>query len=233
MCIWFLAVIIQTGYDDAVEILDKKLEEMWKRLDGTYQIDLNIWEVTLLRRFIMDIKKLKTFFMWCVIINGILLVFSFAFCILLPDLIYNIHGKLFNIDNETLNVLIYLFLGIFKIFWLIFNVTPYVTLIILEKKNWLRMKALCYCGSQKFYGECCFPLISGSLKPKNPEQLMRSRYSAFCIKNIEYLISSHHPCRLLQKQWDRAITWEFKIYLWKWTMVLFWWCNTWTFEIFP
>ena len=83
----------------------------------------------------MDIKKLKTFFMWCVIINGILLVFSFAFCILLPDLIYNIHGKLFNIDNETLNVLIYLFLGIFKVFWLIFNVTPYVTLIILEKKN--------------------------------------------------------------------------------------------------
>ncbi|MCK5836335.1 MAG: hypothetical protein KAH09_03630 [Desulfobacula sp.] len=26
-------------YDEAVEILDKKLEEMWERLDGTYQID--------------------------------------------------------------------------------------------------------------------------------------------------------------------------------------------------
>jgi len=25
--------------DEAVEILDKKLEEMWKRLDGTYQIN--------------------------------------------------------------------------------------------------------------------------------------------------------------------------------------------------
>lgn len=83
----------------------------------------------------MNMKKLKTFFMWCVIINGILLVFSFAFCILLPDLIYNIHGKLFNIDNETLNVLIHLVLGIFKVFWLIFNVTPYVALIILEKKH--------------------------------------------------------------------------------------------------
>ncbi|MCD4676693.1 MAG: hypothetical protein K8S18_11970, partial [Desulfobacula sp.] len=50
-------------------------------------------------------------------------------------------------------------------------------------------KTTCYCGSQKFYEECCFPFISGSLIPKNPEQLMRSRYSAFCIKNIEYLIS--------------------------------------------
>jgi len=30
---------------------------------------------------------------------------------------------------------------------------------------------------------------------KNPEQLMRSRYSAFCTKDIEYLISTHHPSR--------------------------------------
>ena len=26
-------------YDEAVEILDKKLEEMWERLDGSYQIN--------------------------------------------------------------------------------------------------------------------------------------------------------------------------------------------------
>ena len=31
--------IKQNEYNEAVEILDKKLEEMWKRLDGTYQID--------------------------------------------------------------------------------------------------------------------------------------------------------------------------------------------------
>ncbi len=30
--------ISQKKYDKAVEILDKKLEEMWKRLDGSYQI---------------------------------------------------------------------------------------------------------------------------------------------------------------------------------------------------
>ncbi len=29
----------QNGYDEAVEALDKKLEKMWKRLDGTYQIN--------------------------------------------------------------------------------------------------------------------------------------------------------------------------------------------------
>jgi len=31
--------IKQNEYDDAVEILDKKNEEMWARLDGTYQIE--------------------------------------------------------------------------------------------------------------------------------------------------------------------------------------------------
>ncbi|WP_413909528.1 DUF4268 domain-containing protein [Desulfobacula sp.] len=31
--------INQNEYDEVVEILDKKLEEMWERLDGSYQID--------------------------------------------------------------------------------------------------------------------------------------------------------------------------------------------------
>jgi len=53
----------------------------------------------------------------------------------------------------------------------------------------------CYCNSQKNYNECCFPFLSGSLKAENPEQLMRSRYSAFCTKDVQYLISTHHPSR--------------------------------------
>ena len=31
--------IKQDEYEEATKILDKKLEKMWKRLDGTYQID--------------------------------------------------------------------------------------------------------------------------------------------------------------------------------------------------
>jgi hypothetical protein len=30
--------IKQYKYDEAVEDLDQKLEEMWKRMDGTYQV---------------------------------------------------------------------------------------------------------------------------------------------------------------------------------------------------
>ncbi len=34
--------ISQKKYDKAVDVLDKKFDEMWDRLDGSYQISSNI-----------------------------------------------------------------------------------------------------------------------------------------------------------------------------------------------
>ncbi len=53
----------------------------------------------------------------------------------------------------------------------------------------------CHCKSRKKYHDCCKPFLSGASTPKTPEELMRSRYSAFCEKNIEYLVSTHHPSK--------------------------------------
>ena len=50
----------------------------------------------------------------------------------------------------------------------------------------------CYCGSQVSFNQCCEPLLNGTKKAITAEQLMRSRYSAFCCANIDYLIDSHH-----------------------------------------
>jgi SEC-C motif domain protein len=60
----------------------------------------------------------------------------------------------------------------------------------------------CYCGSQIKYKDCCYPFLTGASKPETPEQLMRSRYSAFCTKNIEYLVSTHHPSRRQSNERD-------------------------------
>jgi hypothetical protein len=79
---------------------------------------------------IMDIQTLTTFFMWCTIINGTLLVFWITMCILVPDLVYRTQNKWFPIPRETFNVVIYSFLGLFKIVFLVFNVVPYVALLI-------------------------------------------------------------------------------------------------------
>ena len=51
-------------------------------------------------------------------------------CILAPDLVYRTQSKWFPIPQETFNVVIYSFLGLFKIVFLVFNVVPYVALLI-------------------------------------------------------------------------------------------------------
>ena len=45
----------------------------------------------------------------------------------------------------------------------------------------------CPCGLQKNYDDCCGSFITGRALPKTPEQLMRSRYTAYTQANIEYI----------------------------------------------
>lgn len=78
----------------------------------------------------MDTQTLTRFFLWCTIIDGTLLVLWTALCLLTPDLLYRIQSKWFPIPRETYNVVIYSFLGVFKIVFLVFNVVPYVALLI-------------------------------------------------------------------------------------------------------
>ena len=52
---------------------------------------------------------------------------------------------------------------------------------------------LCPCGSNIEYAECCRPLIKAERPALTAEQLMRSRYSAYVKKEIEYIFTSLHP----------------------------------------
>ena len=80
----------------------------------------------------MDIQAITAFFMWCTIINGTLLVLWSTMFMLAPDLVYRIQNYFFPIPRETFNVVFYAFLGLFKIILLVFNVVPYVALLIVE-----------------------------------------------------------------------------------------------------
>jgi SEC-C motif-containing protein len=51
---------------------------------------------------------------------------------------------------------------------------------------------ICPCGSGVPYDVCCRPLIRGEQSAKTAEQLMRSRYSAYVKKEIEYIFTSLH-----------------------------------------
>ncbi|HGN1707163.1 TPA: YchJ family protein [Providencia rettgeri] len=51
----------------------------------------------------------------------------------------------------------------------------------------------CYCGNNAQFNHCCAPFLQGKSIPESPEQLMRSRYSAYVLCNADYLIDTWHP----------------------------------------
>ena len=83
----------------------------------------------------MDFQNIKTFFMWCTVINGGLLIISVITGIVGLDFVYSIHGRLFQISRETFNMTYYFFIGLYKIVWLVFNSVPYIALLIIGKKS--------------------------------------------------------------------------------------------------
>jgi hypothetical protein len=83
----------------------------------------------------MDIQALTRFFMWCTIINGSLAFVWGIFCFLAPDLVYSIQNYGFPMPREAFNLIIYSFLGLFKIFFLIFNLVPYLALLIMGRRK--------------------------------------------------------------------------------------------------
>lgn len=49
----------------------------------------------------------------------------------------------------------------------------------------------CYCCSGKLFSECCEPLLLGQVSAPDAEALMRSRFSAYCTKNYDYILSTY------------------------------------------
>jgi SEC-C motif domain protein len=56
-----------------------------------------------------------------------------------------------------------------------------------------RHLSLCPCKSKKNYQDCCLPFHQNKALPKTAEALMRSRYSAFFFRLVDYLIETTHP----------------------------------------
>ena len=78
----------------------------------------------------MDIQTLTTFFMWCTILNVALLIFSYLVCAFFGDFSYRINNRFFPISREAFSIVTYSFLGLYKILILVFNVIPYIALLI-------------------------------------------------------------------------------------------------------
>ena len=80
----------------------------------------------------MDIFELRSFFFWCTIINGGLLVFWTAACVIAPDAVYRTQRKFFPLPKDVIMIVLYSFLAVYKIMFLVFNLVPYFALLIIS-----------------------------------------------------------------------------------------------------
>ena len=79
----------------------------------------------------MDIQTLTTFFMWCTIINAGFLFFLALVYLLAPNLAYRLQSRFIPISRETFDVVFYSFIGFLKVVVLVFNVVPWIALLII------------------------------------------------------------------------------------------------------
>lgn len=72
---------------------------------------------------------------------------------------------------------------------------------------------LCPCGSQNTYEHCCGLYLNKEQRPQTPEQLMRSRYTAYSLAKIEYITNTMKGKALSgfnsneAKTWAERVTW--------------------------
>jgi SEC-C motif-containing protein len=71
----------------------------------------------------------------------------------------------------------------------------------------------CPCGSNLSYSLCCDSYINGQDTPKTPEALMRSRYTAYTLADIDYIKKTMRGKSAIgfneeeAKQWAQSVYW--------------------------
>lgn len=66
---------------------------------------------------------------------------------------------------------------------------------------------ICPCQSGQSYADCCQNYISGDAVPQTPEQLMRSRYTAYVLADIAYVERTTQPEMRPQYDFANLQTW--------------------------
>ena len=59
----------------------------------------------------------------------------------------------------------------------------------------MNITTLCPCQSGKLYAHCCEPFHLAQAIPTTAEQLMRSRYAAYTLVNIPYIVTTTVPAQ--------------------------------------
>lgn len=75
------------------------------------------------------------------------------------------------------------------------------------------MEKNCFCGTKLEYKGCCGAIHSGERKANTAEELMRSRYSAFVLASIDYILDTYsgktRPVDQREEilHWSQSVEW--------------------------
>ena len=81
----------------------------------------------------MNTNFVRAFFGWCTVINGGLLILASLLIRFAAGWVFGMHSAWIPIPADAFNVAIYLLLGCFKIVVIVFNVVPYLALVIIGR----------------------------------------------------------------------------------------------------
>ncbi len=80
----------------------------------------------------MKIELLKNFLLWCTILNyGVILVW-FSLFVLAHNWMYSLHGRWFRLTVEQFDAIHYAGMAIYKIGIFLFNLGPYIALLLVS-----------------------------------------------------------------------------------------------------
>ncbi len=79
----------------------------------------------------ITIETMTEFFGWCTVINIGLLTMSTILIIGIRGTAIRLHGKMFDLDEKSLSLTYFQYLGQLKVATLVFSLVPYVALKIM------------------------------------------------------------------------------------------------------
>jgi SEC-C motif-containing protein len=65
----------------------------------------------------------------------------------------------------------------------------------------------CHCGNAASFEDSCGKYLQGSARPETAEALMRSRYTAYVVEDIDYIVATHDPATAGEIDREGAAKW--------------------------
>ena len=81
----------------------------------------------------MDLNTVQSFLGWCLVVNLGIYLWWVVIMFAARDWLVRKHSRWFGLEPERLPLVLYQFLGLFKLLLIVFNFTPWIALMIVNR----------------------------------------------------------------------------------------------------